>query len=56
MASEMFECFFFFVVVVVFSPKFSLSVAMATIKISDLNKIHMVGRGLLQKHFNKPFV
>ena len=26
------------------------------IKISDLDKIHMVGRGLLQTHFNKTFV
>ena len=26
------------------------------IKISDLDKIHMVGRGLLQKHFGKTFV
>ena len=26
------------------------------IKISDLDKIHMVGRGLLQKHFSKFFV
>ena len=25
------------------------------IKISDLDKIHMVGRGLLQKHFCKTF-
>ena len=26
------------------------------IKISDLDKIHMVGRGPLQKHFSKTFV
>ena len=26
------------------------------IKFSDLDKIHMVGRGLLQKHFSKTFV
>ena len=26
------------------------------IKISDLHKIHMVGRGLLQKPFSKTFV
>ena len=26
------------------------------IKISDLDKIHRVGRGLLQKHFSKTFV
>ena len=26
------------------------------IKISDLDKIHVVGRGLLQKHFSKIFV
>ena len=25
------------------------------IKISDLDEIHVVGRGLLQKHFCKPF-
>ena len=25
-------------------------------KISDLDEIHMVGRGLLQKHFSKTFV
>ena len=34
-----------------FFQKFSLSVAMQTIKISDLDKIQMVGKGLLQKHF-----
>ena len=26
------------------------------IKISDVDKIHMVGRGLLKKHFSKNFV
>ena len=26
------------------------------IKISDLDKIHIVGRGLLQKHFSNTFV
>ena len=26
------------------------------IKIRDLDKIHMIGRGLLQKHFSKTFV
>ena len=26
------------------------------IKITDLDKVHMVGRGLLQKHFSKTFV
>ena len=26
------------------------------INISDLDKIHMFGRGLLKKHFNKTFV
>ena len=39
---EDFEYFFF---------KFSLSVPWQPIKTSDLDKIHMVGRGLIQKHF-----
>ena len=54
MASEkrIFECFFFF---------FSLEnlahrLPWPPIKISDLDKIHMVGRGPLQKHFSKTFV
>ena len=49
MASEkkIFEYFF---------RKFSLSVAMATNRISDLDKTHMVSRGLLQEHFCKTFV
>ena len=47
-----FEWFFFFFVL----QKFSLLVAMATNYISDLDKIHVVGRGLLQKHFIKIFV
>ena len=36
--------------------KFRLLVAMATNQISDLDKIHMVGRGLLQEHLCKTFV
>ena len=36
--------------------KFSLSVAMATIKFSSLDKIHMIHRGLLKEHFCKTFV
>ena len=39
-----------------FFRKFSLLVAMATpIKFSSLDKIHMVGRGLLKGHFCKVF-
>ena len=55
MASEkkIFECFLF---LFFFPKKYSLSVAMATNQISDLDKNHKVGRGLLQKHFNKSFV
>ena len=50
MASEkkIFEYFF---------RKFSLLVALwQPIKISDFDKIQMVGRGLLQEHFCKTFV
>ena len=36
--------------------KFSLSVTMATKKNSDLDKIQVVGRGLLHEHFRKTFV
>ena len=36
---------------ILFFSKFSLSVAMATNQISDLDKIHMVGRGVLQKTY-----
>ena len=39
-----------------FFQKFSLSVAVATNQTNDLDNIHMVGRGLLQKHFSKTFV
>ena len=47
MASEkIFEYFF---------PKFSLLVAMATNQNQRFGQIHMVGRGLLQKHFCKTF-
>ena len=49
---EDFWMFFFF-----FLRKFSLSVAMTTNQRQrDLDKIHMVGRGLLQKQFSKTFV
>ena len=36
--------------------EFSLSVAMATNQIQQLDKIHIFGRGLLKKHFCKTFV
>ena len=39
-----------------FSRKFGLSVLWPPIKISDLDKIRKVRRGLLQKHFSKTFV
>ena len=41
-----------------FSRKFNLAFRLPwpPIKISDLERIHMVGRGLLQKHFSKTFV
>ena len=52
MASEkkIFECFFFSLEHLVFRLPWP------PIKINDLDKIHMVGRGLLQKHFSKTFV
>ena len=48
--------FLFFSLSLSRSRKFRLSVAWPPIKISDLDKIHMVGRGLLQKHFSKTFL
>ena len=51
MASEkIFECFFFSI------ENLAFRLPWPSIKISDLDKIHMVGRGLLQKHFSKTFV
>ena len=38
-----------------FFRKFSLSVAMLTSQNKRFDKIHMVVRGLYQKHFNKNF-
>ena len=38
-----------------FFKKFSLSVAMATNQNQQFGQIHMVGKGLLQKHFCKTF-
>ena len=46
---KIFECFFFF-------ENLAFRFPWPPIKISDLHKIHMVGRGLLQKHFSKAFV
>ena len=50
MASEtkIFEIFYF--------ANLAFRLPWQPIKISDLNKIHMVGRGLLQKLFCKPFI
>ena len=45
-----FECFFFSL------ENLAFRLPWPPIKISDLGKIHMVGRGLLQKHFSKTFV
>ena len=39
-----------------FFQKFNIAVAMATNQINDLDKIHIVCRGLLQEHFCKTFV
>ena len=36
--------------------KFSVSVAMASTKVRDLDKIHTVGKGPLKEHFCKTFV
>ena len=49
-----FWMFFFFVFFSLENLAFRLP--WPPIKISDLDKIHMVGRGLLQKHFSKTFV
>ena len=46
-----FECFFFFSL-----ENLAFRLPWQPIKISDLDKIHMIGRGLLQKHFSKTFV
>ena len=55
MASEKIisECFFFFFF---FFENLAFWLPWRLIKINDLDKIHMVGRGLLQKHFSKSFV
>ena len=45
-----FECFCFSL------ENLAVRLPWPPIKISDLDKIHMVGRGLLQKHFSKTFV
>ena len=50
MASEK-KIFFFF-----FLETLAFRLPWPPIKISDLDKIHMVDRGLLQKHFSKTFV
>ena len=39
----------------IFFRKFAFQLPWQPIKISDLDKIHMVGRGLLQKHLCKTF-
>ena len=39
-----------------FSKNLAFWLAWQPIKISDFDKIHMVGRGLLQEHFCKTFV
>ena len=44
------------VVLFVFSENLAFRLPWPPIKISDLDKIHMVRRGLLQKHFSKTFV
>ena len=52
MASEkIFECLF-----VCFFENVAFRLPWPPIKISDLDKIHTVGRGLLQEHFSKTFV
>ena len=43
------ECFFFL-------ENLAFRLPWPPIQTSDLDKIHMVGRGLLQKHFSKSFV
>ena len=58
MASEkkIFECLFFCLFVFFFFQNLAFRLPWPPIKISNLDKIHMVGRGLLQKHFSKTFV
>ena len=62
MASEkkIFECLCFFLFCFFLCVFFFLNRAFRwpwpPIKISDLNTIHIVGRGLFQKHFSKIFV
>ena len=46
-----FWMFFFFIL-----ENLAFRLPWPPIKISDLDKIHMVGRGLLQKYFSKTFV
>ena len=41
---------------VFFLENLAFQLSWQPIKINDLDKIHMVGRGLLQKHFSKTFV
>ena len=55
MASEkkIFKCFFFFFF---FFKSFVFQLPWQPNKISNLDKIHLVGRRLLQKHFSKTFV
>ena len=48
---EGFLMFFFFLL-----ENLAFRLPWPPIKTSDLNKIHMVGRGLIQKHFSKTFV
>ena len=51
--------FFFFLSFFFFSlslENLAFQLPWPPIKISDLDKIHMVGRGLLQKYFSKTFV
>ena len=45
---KIFEYFFF--------ENLAFQLGWQPIKISDFDKIHMVGRGLLQEHFCKTFV
>ena len=40
----------------IFFENLAFRLSWQPIKISDFGKIHMVGRGLLQKHFSKTFV
>ena len=51
MASEKKDFWFFF-----FFENLAFRLPWQPIKISDFDKIHMVGSGLLQKHLSKTFV